>query len=106
METIELAGAIVRTSDLQPLSIFSISIRPRVHPQLSDFCRSLTGVSQETVDAGFASNSSAMSCLSDWETVPAVSPGQAGATTTVGSSSRTRHVGVYLHLFVRSPTSI
>lgn len=52
METIEFGGAIVRTSGLQVIDVFSIIIKPRVHPQLSDYCTELTGITQAKVDAG------------------------------------------------------
>jgi inhibitor of KinA sporulation pathway (predicted exonuclease) len=52
METIEFGGAIVRTADLAVLDVFSIFIKPRLNPTLSDYCRSLTGITQATVDAG------------------------------------------------------
>lgn len=54
MEAIEFGGAVVRTSDFTNLDTFSIIIRPRVHPQLSDYCTGLTGITQAKVDAGVA----------------------------------------------------
>lgn len=52
MEAIEFGGAIVRTNDFALLDTFSIFIKPRVHPQLSDYCRELTGITQANVDTG------------------------------------------------------
>jgi inhibitor of KinA sporulation pathway (predicted exonuclease) len=52
METLEFAAAVVRTSDLSVIEAFSIIIQPRVHPQLSDYCKSLTHISQAQANAG------------------------------------------------------
>lgn len=52
METLEFAGAVVRTSNLEILETFSIIIRPQVNPTLSDYCRSLTGITQAAADSG------------------------------------------------------
>lgn len=49
-ETIEI-GALKFDSQGNFLSEFSTFIRPFVHPQLSDFCKKLTSITQEQVDA-------------------------------------------------------
>jgi len=52
MEAIDFGGVLVRMRDRSILKQFTIYVRPRVHPQLSDYCRNLTGISQATVEAG------------------------------------------------------
>lgn len=50
METIEI-GAVRLDEALQPVDEFDTFVRPVVVPRLSSFCRKLTSISQEDVDA-------------------------------------------------------
>lgn len=52
MEAIEFGAVIVKTSTFEVLHKFTVYIKPQVHPILSDFCKQLTGATQELVDAG------------------------------------------------------
>lgn len=52
METIEFGGVLVRMSDLQPIDERSWFVKPKLHPQLSDYCVNLTSITQSQVDAG------------------------------------------------------
>lgn len=54
METIEFGAVLVRTSDLPPIDERSWFIKPRLHPQLSDYCTNLTSITQDQVDSGLA----------------------------------------------------
>lgn len=50
METIEI-GAVLLNSELKPINEFSKFVRPVVHTQLREFCKTLTTITQEDVDA-------------------------------------------------------
>lgn len=52
METIEFGAVIVNMADLAVLTERSWFIRPRLHPELSEFCTQLTSITQADVDAG------------------------------------------------------
>lgn len=52
METIEFGAVLMRMSDLQPIDERSWFVKPKVHPQLSDYCTNLTSITQSQVDAG------------------------------------------------------
>lgn len=52
METIEFGGVLVRMSDLEPIDERSWFIKPKLHPQLSQYCTNLTSITQHQVDAG------------------------------------------------------
>jgi inhibitor of KinA sporulation pathway (predicted exonuclease) len=52
METIEFGAVLVRMSDLRPIDERSWFIRPRLHPQLSDYCTNLISITQDQVDSG------------------------------------------------------
>jgi inhibitor of KinA sporulation pathway (predicted exonuclease) len=54
METIEFGAVLVRMSDLQPIDERSWFIKPKLHPQLSDYCTNLTSITQVQVDGGVA----------------------------------------------------
>ena len=51
METIEVGAAALTSAQGQVESGFGAFVRPVVHPKLSDFCRQLTSIRQEDVDA-------------------------------------------------------
>lgn len=51
MEIIEI-GAVKLSKDYEILEKFKVVIKPEKNPILSDFCKSLTGISQEEVDNG------------------------------------------------------
>ncbi|MDX1706145.1 3'-5' exonuclease [Pseudidiomarina sp.] len=50
MEVIEF-GCALATADGEVLSSASFMVKPVVHPELSNFCKGLTGIEQEQVDA-------------------------------------------------------
>lgn len=50
MEIIEI-GAVWATTSGEAIAAFKSYVRPLVHPTLSDFCTSLTGIAQADVDA-------------------------------------------------------
>jgi inhibitor of KinA sporulation pathway (predicted exonuclease) len=52
METIEFGAVLVRMEDLTVVAERSWFVRPKLHPQLSEFCVALTGIRQEAVDSG------------------------------------------------------
>jgi inhibitor of KinA sporulation pathway (predicted exonuclease) len=54
METIEFGSVLVEMETLEVLDSCSWFIRPRLHPQLSDFCIALTGITQADVERGIA----------------------------------------------------
>lgn len=49
-EVIEIGAVVLCTKSLTILDEFGSIIRPKLHPRLSDFCISLTGISQLHVD--------------------------------------------------------
>ena len=49
-EIIEFPGVLVNGRTGEQLSTFREYVRPTIQPKLSDFCTSLTGIDQETVD--------------------------------------------------------
>jgi inhibitor of KinA sporulation pathway (predicted exonuclease) len=51
METIEFGAVVVRMEDLTVVDERSWFVRPRLHPQLSEFCVALTGINQDDVDS-------------------------------------------------------
>ncbi|QDT47872.1 sporulation inhibitor KapD [Symmachiella dynata] len=51
METIEIGAVMVEAESLQPVDEFQSFIRPVRYRQLSDFCRELTSITQQEVDA-------------------------------------------------------
>jgi 3'-5' exoribonuclease 1 len=54
METIEFGAVLVEMETLEVLDSCSWFIRPRLHPQLSEFCIALTGITQADVERGIA----------------------------------------------------
>ncbi|KAJ1496420.1 ribonuclease H-like domain-containing protein, partial [Baffinella frigidus] len=50
MEIIELPVVLIELCGAQVVDEFRTFVRPTVHPVLTDFCRELTGISQEQVD--------------------------------------------------------
>lgn len=52
MEIIELGVAVFNPNDLDvpPITWYSF-VKPTIHPTLTDFCKELTGITQEQVDA-------------------------------------------------------
>ena len=50
MEIIEI-GAVWAATNGEAIAAFQSCVRPLVHPTLSDFCKSLTGIAQADVDA-------------------------------------------------------
>jgi len=51
MEIIEIGGAVVSVPEYKILDTYQGYIKPVVNPKLSAFCKELTGIKQETVDA-------------------------------------------------------
>ena len=51
MEIIEIGAVLVDGETLAPRSEFQTFVRPIRHPQLTDFCRELTSITQAEVDA-------------------------------------------------------
>jgi len=51
MEIIEIGAVMVDGESLSPIDEWQSFIRPQRHPQLTDFCRSLTSINQAQVDA-------------------------------------------------------
>ncbi|WP_334073548.1 MULTISPECIES: 3'-5' exonuclease [Paenibacillus] len=49
-EIIEI-GAVKLNEELEMVSEFQTFIKPKLHPQLSDFCKKLTSITQEDVNA-------------------------------------------------------
>lgn len=56
MEIIEIGAVMLNARNYEPESEFQVFVRPVRHPHLTPFCRQLTGIRQEDVDAavGFA----------------------------------------------------
>lgn len=54
IETIEIGGVVVSMTEttINRVETLQLFIRPQRHSQLTNFCRQLTGISQQTVDAG------------------------------------------------------
>jgi ERI1 exoribonuclease 3 len=53
-EIIEFPTLLLNVENGKVEDVFHYYIRPDVHPQLSSFCTELTGITQETVDAGIS----------------------------------------------------
>jgi inhibitor of KinA sporulation pathway (predicted exonuclease) len=51
MEIIEIGAVMVAEDSLEALAEWQSFVRPRIHPTLTDFCRSLTSITQAQVDA-------------------------------------------------------
>jgi inhibitor of KinA sporulation pathway (predicted exonuclease) len=54
-EIIEI-GAVKLDEDLKVVDIFSRYVKPMINPELSDFCKTLTSISQADVDSAKTSN--------------------------------------------------
>lgn len=54
METIEFGAVLVRMQDLKPVDARSWFIKPKLHPQLSEFCTELTSITQSQVGGGLS----------------------------------------------------
>lgn len=65
MEIIEIGAVIADAPAWTPLADFQMFVRPVRNPDLTDFCRELTGIEQSEVDAAL-SFSDAMAALLDW----------------------------------------
>jgi inhibitor of KinA sporulation pathway (predicted exonuclease) len=65
MEIIEIGAVMVRVGDWTAVAEFQTFVRPRERPQLSDFCRQLTSITQAEVDEapGFPR---ALASFADW----------------------------------------
>lgn len=50
-EIIEFPAVLVSTEKMETVDVFHSFVRPVINPQLSEFCRNLTGVEQTVVDA-------------------------------------------------------
>ena len=51
METIEIGAVMVSSATQQPVGEFQTFVRPVRHPELTDFCHTLTSIDQSDVDA-------------------------------------------------------
>lgn len=51
MEIIEIGAVALSSNSLQVIGSFQSFIKPVRHPVLTDFCRALTSITQQTVDA-------------------------------------------------------
>ena len=49
-EIIEFPAVLVSAKEKRSIDVFHSFVRPTINPILSEFCRNLTGISQETVD--------------------------------------------------------
>ena len=65
MEIIEIGAVITDAPDWLPLVEFQTLVRPQRHPELTPFCRELTGIEQSDVDTG-PKFPEAMAALVDW----------------------------------------
>ncbi|NES97907.1 MAG: exonuclease domain-containing protein [Desertifilum sp. SIO1I2] len=65
METIEIGAVMVESKDLKAVSEFQTFIKPVRHPVLTDFCQSLTSITQAQVDGG-RSYGEAIAHLQQW----------------------------------------
>lgn len=52
-EIIEFAAILVDKETMAPLDEFNYFVKPVIHPELSDYCLDLTGISQSDVDEAF-----------------------------------------------------
>ncbi|MBE9040456.1 exonuclease domain-containing protein [Oscillatoriales cyanobacterium LEGE 11467] len=50
MEIIEMGAVMVETQNLTPVDEFQTFVKPTLNPQLTEFCRQLTSISQAQVD--------------------------------------------------------
>ncbi|MGI9476776.1 MAG: exonuclease domain-containing protein [Hyphomicrobiaceae bacterium] len=50
METIEIGAVVVAAEDFSIVNEFQSFVRPVRHPNLTEFCKSLTGITQDMVD--------------------------------------------------------
>jgi inhibitor of KinA sporulation pathway (predicted exonuclease) len=69
MEIIEIGAVIADAPNWEPLAEFQTFVRPVRNPELTSFCRELTGIEQSDVDAAppFAAALAALAkWLSDW----------------------------------------
>lgn len=51
MEVTEIGAVVLKADTLEEVRRFSETVRPVVHPNLSEFCTQLTGITQEEVDS-------------------------------------------------------
>ncbi|MCD8488511.1 3'-5' exonuclease [Geitlerinema calcuttense] len=65
METIEIGAVMVEAKDLKVVSEFQTFIKPVRYPVLTEFCQSLTSISQAQVDGG-RSYGEAIAHLQQW----------------------------------------
>lgn len=65
METIEIGAVMVEAKDLKVVSEFQTFIKPVRYPMLTEFCQSLTSISQAQVDGG-RSYGEAIAHLQQW----------------------------------------
>jgi len=65
MEIVEIGAVMVCPTTHQPLDEFQTFVRPVLNPNLTDFCRNLTNISQSQVDSA-PSFAGALSNLIDW----------------------------------------
>ncbi len=65
MEIIEIGAVLLSSSNLKAVDEFQSFVRPVRHPQLTKFCRELTGIKQRQVDAapGFGA---VLMAMCDW----------------------------------------
>jgi 3'-5' exoribonuclease 1 len=49
-EIIEFPVILIDGQEMKEIDVFHAYVKPSIHPELSEFCSSLTGISQETVD--------------------------------------------------------
>ena len=52
MEIIEFPVVLIDTRSMKQVACFHTFIKPEIYPTLTDFCKELTGISQEEVDGG------------------------------------------------------
>ena len=65
MEIIEIGAVIADAPDWLPLAEFQTFVRPQRHPELTPFCRELTGIEQSDVDTA-PTFPEALAALVDW----------------------------------------
>ena len=79
-EIIEFPAILIGRKDYETISTFHHYVRPTRQPLLSDFCKNLTGISQETVDASLEFTK-VLELFQDWTKSNGLHPGNCILTT-------------------------
>jgi len=81
-EIIEFPAILIGREDYETISIFHHYVRPTQRPLLSDFCKNLTGIAQETVDASLEFPK-VLKLFQEWTKSNGIHPGNCILTTSV-----------------------